>query len=120
MDGMPLSLLLAYVVAAGAILWLVSANLAAFSRYRLALGKKPSATSLAAWMLSLAAVWAGPAVVIGAVVAIVLGRREQRRVDRGESPRRSRLPAEMAVKNSIVLLVASALVAVCVFAGWRG
>lgn len=119
MDGTPLALLLAYIVAAGAIFWLVGANLAALSRYRAALGRKPSATSLAAWMLSLAAVWAGPAVVIGAAIAITLGTREQRRVERGEAPRRSKLPAEMAVKNSVVLLVASALVALLVFLGWR-
>lgn len=120
MEGTPLPLLLAYLVAAAAVLWLVSANLAALSRYRVGLSsKKPSAASLAAWALSLVAVWAGPLVVVGALVAIALGTREKGRVERGEVARRSKLPAEMAVKNGVVLLVASVLVAGLVFLGWR-
>lgn len=121
MSGAPPLLLLAYVVAAFALVWIVSANLAALARHRASLGgKRASTASRVAWALSVVAVWCGPLVVVAAAVAIGLGTRERRRVERGEATRRSRLPAEMAVKNGVVLLVASALVVGLVFVTWRG
>jgi hypothetical protein len=116
----PAPLLLAYAVAALATLWLVTANLAALSRHRASLGGKPaSRASRVAWVLSVVAVWCGPLVVVAALVAALLGAREKRRVERGQATRRSRLPAEMAVKNGVVILAATVVVVVLVFAGWR-
>lgn len=120
MTGTPLSLLLAYVVAAGAVLWIITANLAALARHRAGLdGRRASLAARVAWLLSILSAWTGPLVVVGAVVAIGLGLREQRRVERGQATRRSRLPAEMAVKNGVVLLVSGVVVAALIWLGWR-
>jgi hypothetical protein len=97
-------------IAALAIVWMVSANIRALNRYKGALdGRAPSLASRFAWLLSLLSAWTGPFVVLFAAVALVLGVREKRRVARGQITRRSALPAEMAVKNSLVLLAATAL-----------
>ncbi len=120
MTGAPAPLLLAYVTAALAVLWILTANLAALARHRSGLdGRRASLTSRFAWTLSVLAAWTGPLVVIGALVAIGLGVRERRRVERGQATRRSRLPAEMAVRNGVVLLVAGVVVAALIWLGWR-
>lgn len=121
MESTPTPLLLAYVVAALAVLWIITANLAALARHRAGLdGRKASLPARFAWLLSVLAAWTGPLVVVGALVAIALGVREQRRVKAGEATRRSRLPAEMAVKNGIVLLAAAVVVALLIWLGWKG
>lgn len=120
MNDTPTALLLAYVVAALAVLWIITANLAALARHRSGLdGRKASLPSRVAWLLSLLGAWTGPLVVVAALAAVVIGVREKRRVERGEIPRRSRLPAEMAVKNGVVLLLAGVVVAALIWLGWR-
>lgn len=96
------------LVVAAAVLWIVTTNLRALNRYKGALdGRAPSLTSRLAWLFSLLAAWTGPFVVVFAALALVLGVREKRRVARGYITRRSALPADMAVRNSVVLLVAT-------------
>jgi hypothetical protein len=113
-------LLLAFLVAGVVVVWLVSANLAALARYRGALGgHPPSLSARVAWTLSVVAVLSGPLVVAFAALALVLGQRERRRVEQGTSTRRSRLPAEMALKNGAVVLVGTALLSALVWLAWR-
>ena len=120
MADVPSSLIAAYVVAALCIVWLASANLVALARYKTGLdSKKPSFASRAAWAISLVAVLTGPLVVVAAALAIGIGLREKRRAERGEIPRRSRLCADIAMKNGAVLLVSALLVGLFVWLTWR-
>ncbi len=120
MAELPWPLLLAFVLAGAVVVWLVSANLAALARYRGALGgHPPSLGARGAWALSVVAVLSGPLVVAFAATAIALGLREKRRVAQGTSTRRSRLPAEMAVKNGMVVLVGAFLLSALVWLAWQ-
>ena len=64
--------------------------------------------------MSLLGAWTGPFVIVFAALALALGVRERRRVERGEITRRSLLPAQMAIKNGAVLLVVTALLALLI------
>lgn len=119
MSGLSFAFYAGCLLVAAAVLWIVSRNLRALGRYKGALdGRPPSLTARFAWLLSLLSAWTGPFVLVFAVVALVLGLREKRRASRGQITRRSTMPAEMAIENSLVLLVATlVLLALLVFAG---
>lgn len=120
MAELPWPLLAAFGVAGVVVVWLASANVAALARHRGALGgRPPSFAARSAWALSVVAVLSGPLVIALAAVAFGVGLREKRRVQQGKSSRRSRLPAEMAVKNGAVLVVGALLLFFFVWLAWR-
>jgi hypothetical protein len=113
-------LLLAYLLVGLTAGWVVMANLGALARYRASLGGRPaSRAARLAWLLSVFSPATGPLVVVAAAVALALGWRERRRVAAGDIPQRSRLPAEMALKTSAVILGVVPVIVICIYVGWR-
>lgn len=106
--------------AVGGLVWVLLSNAQALARHRVSLYPgRATRWSMAAWLLSLLAVWMGPLLPVASALALSVGLWERRRVLRGEISARSELPAEMAIRNATIVGVVFLGVVLCLWYGWQ-